>query len=111
MLVPALVMLMLFHFYPMWGILIAAKDYKFAEASWARPGSAGRTSRTFFASRNEDIIRNTVVISMGKIILGPDCGDHLRVDAQRGAPRLFKQLTQTATTCPISSPGSSSAAS
>ncbi len=101
MLVPALVMLILFHFYPMWGILIAFKDYKFAEGILGSPWVGWQNFQTFFASRNAgNIIRNTVVISMGKIILGQITAVVFALMLNEVRPRLFKRLTQTATTLP-----------
>ncbi len=101
MLVPALVMLILFHFYPMWGILIAFKDYKFAEGILGSPWVGWQNFQTFFASRNAgNIIRNTVVISMGKIILGQIAAVIFALMLNEVRPRLFKRLTQTATTLP-----------
>jgi len=101
MLVPALVMLILFHFYPMWGILIAFKDYKFAEGILGSPWVGWQNFQTFFASRNAmNIIRNTVVIAMGKIILGQITAVIFALMLNEVRPRLFKRLTQTATTLP-----------
>jgi putative aldouronate transport system permease protein len=101
MLVPALVMLILFHFYPMWGILIAFKDYKFAEGILGSPWVGWQNFQTFFASRNAgNIIRNTVVISMGKIVLGQVTAVIFALMLNEVRPRLFKRLTQTATTLP-----------
>jgi len=101
MLVPALVMLILFHFYPMWGILIAFKDYKFAEGILGSPWVGWQNFQTFFASRNAmNIIRNTVVISVGKIVLGQITAVIFALMLNEVRPRLFKRLTQTATTLP-----------
>jgi putative aldouronate transport system permease protein len=101
MLVPALVMLILFHFYPMWGILIAFKDYKFAEGILGSPWIGWQNFQTFFASRNAgNIIRNTVLISMGKIVLGQVTAVVFALMLNEVRPRLFKRLTQTATTLP-----------
>ncbi len=101
MLVPALVMLILFHFYPMWGILIAFKNYKFAEGILGSPWVGWQNFQTFFASRNAmNIIRNTVVIAMGKIILGQIAAVVFALMLNEVRPRMFKRLTQTATTLP-----------
>lgn len=101
MLLPALVMLILFHFYPMWGILIAFKDYKFAEGILGSPWVGLQNFATFFASRNAmNIIRNTVVIAMGKIILGQIAAVIFALLLNEVKPRFFKRLTQTATTLP-----------
>ncbi len=101
MLVPALVLLVLFRFYPMWGILIAFKDYKFAAGILGSPWVGLGNFSTFFASRNAfNIIRNTVVISTGKIILGTLAAIVFALLLNEVRSRHFKRVTQTATTLP-----------
>ncbi len=101
MLLPALVLLLVFRFYPMWGILIAFKDYKFAEGILGSPWVGWGNFQTFFASRNAwNIIRNTVFISLGKIILGQIAAILFALMLNEVRNRAFKRLTQTATTLP-----------
>lgn len=101
MLLPALVLLLLFRFYPMWGILIAFKDYKFALGIMGSPWVGLDNFNTFFASRDAmNIIRNTVVISLGKIVLGTLASIVFALMLNEVRSRAFKRITQTATTLP-----------
>jgi putative aldouronate transport system permease protein len=101
MLLPALILLILFRFYPMWGVLIAFKDYKFAEGILGSPWVGLDNFQTFFASRNAfNIIRNTVVIATGKIILGQIAAVVFALMLNEVRITKFKRLTQTATTLP-----------
>ena len=101
MLLPALVLLLLFRFYPMWGILIAFKEYKFALGILGSPWVGLDNFNTFFASRDSlDIIRNTVVISMGKIVLCTLASILFALMLNEVRSHHFKRLTQTATTLP-----------
>lgn len=101
MLAPAALMLVLFRFYPMSGILIAFKNYKFAAGIFGSPWVGLDNFATFFASRNAfDIMRNTVVIATGKIILGQLTGILFALMLNEVRARMFKRATQTATTLP-----------
>lgn len=101
MLIPAVVLLALFHFYPMWGILIAFKDYSpvrgFAESAWV----GFKNFQMFFASRNAGLIlRNTVVISVGKIFFGQLMAIVFALMLNEVRSKGAKRVVQTTTTLP-----------
>ena len=101
MLIPAMVLLALFHYYPMWGILIAFKDYSpvrgFAESAWV----GFKNFQMFFGSRNAvQILRNTVVISVGKIAFGQLMAVTFALTLNEVRSKRFKRGVQTMTTLP-----------
>lgn len=101
MLIPATVLLALFQFYPLWGILIAFKDYSpvrgFAESAWV----GLKNFQLFFASRNAlQILRNTVLISVGKIVLGQLMAIVFALLLNEVRAKVFKRVVQTTTTLP-----------
>lgn len=101
MLIPAVVLLALFQFYPMWGILIAFKNYVpsrgFAASEWV----GLENFKLFFASRNAwQILRNTVSISVGKIIFGQLMAVIFALMLHEVRLMKFKRGIQTATTLP-----------
>ncbi|MGC9349525.1 MAG: ABC transporter permease [Anaerolineae bacterium] len=101
MLIPATVLLLLFQFYPMWGILIAFKDYSpvrgFAESAWV----GLENFRLFFDSRNAtQILRNTVLIAVGKILFGQVMAVIFALMLNEVRLKWFKRGIQTMTTLP-----------
>ena len=73
LLLPALVILVLFSYYPIYGLLIAFKDFKARDgilrSPWAQP--LFRYFQEFFStSIATTAIRNTVVLSVLSLIIG-----------------------------------------
>jgi putative aldouronate transport system permease protein len=101
MLIPAVVLLALFQFYPMWGILIAFKAYSPARPFAASPWVGFKNFELFFASRNAwQILRNTVSISIGKIIFGQLMAVIFALMLHEVRLVKFKRVIQTSTTLP-----------
>jgi len=101
MLLPALLLLALFHFYPIWGVLIAFKDYSPVKGLLASPWVGLDNFRRFFDSPNAlPIIRNTLFIAVGKIIFGQLVAIVFSLMLNEIRVRLFKRAVQTATTLP-----------
>jgi len=101
MLLPAALMLALFHYYPMWGVLLAFKKYNpvvgFAESAWVGLDNF----KVFFNSRYAtQILRNTVTISVGKIIFGQLMAIVFALMLNEVRAKRFKKTVQTATTLP-----------
>jgi putative aldouronate transport system permease protein len=71
MLLPAVIGLILFHYYPMYGIIIAFQKYEpllgFQRSPWV---GLGQFKLLFSQPDIWDIMRNTVVIAVSKIIFG-----------------------------------------
>ena len=101
MLVPALISLALFRFYPMWGILLAFKDFSVGAGFAASPWVGLENFQLFFASRNAvQILRNTVFIAVGKIVFGQLMAVTFAVMLNEIRSRFFKRGVQTLTTLP-----------
>ena len=74
MLIPGILLIFIFHYIPMYGIVIAFKDYKAVHgvlgSPWADNGALEHFIK-FFSSRNFPILlRNTFVMSVYAIIVG-----------------------------------------
>jgi putative aldouronate transport system permease protein len=71
MLIPAFVALALFSYYPMYGIIIAFKQYEplvgFARSPWV---GFRHFQRMFADPDSWEIFRNTLTIAVGKIVIG-----------------------------------------
>lgn len=101
MLVPALILLALFHFYPIWGVLIAFKDYSPVKGILESPWVGLDNFRRFFESQNAWlIIRNTLFIAVGKIVFVQLVALMFALMLNEVRIRLFKRAVQTATTLP-----------
>lgn len=71
MLLPALIGLILFHYYPMYGIVIAFKNYKPLIGFGASPWVGFKWFRQMFSMPDVwEIVRNSVLIAVGKIVAG-----------------------------------------
>ncbi len=74
MILPALIAFFIFHYIPMWGITVAFREFRFDTGLWAMPWSGWNNFaffKRFFMWHNFwDLIRNTVLISGLKLILG-----------------------------------------
>ena len=101
MLLPALVLLALFHYYPLWGIGIAFVNFSPAKGLLNSPWVGLGNFQRFFGSRNAiNILRNTVVIAVGKIVLGQLSAVIFALVLNEVRSRLFKRGVQTITTLP-----------
>ncbi|MCS7222696.1 MAG: ABC transporter permease subunit [Anaerolineae bacterium] len=101
MLLPALALLALFHFYPIWGVLIAFKDYSPLKGLAGSPWVGLDNFRRFFDSPNALlIIRNTLFIAVGKIVFGQLVAVLFSLMLNEVRIYLFKRAVQTATTLP-----------
>lgn len=71
MLIPGLIALILFFYYPLVGNVIAFKKYKVTSGIWGSPWNGFDNFRELFHSNNfAGILKNTVVISFLKLIFG-----------------------------------------
>jgi putative aldouronate transport system permease protein len=101
MLIPAAVLLALFHFYPLWGISLAFVDYN--------PFKGVRGSAFVGLDIFRDmlrapamglIVRNTLLIASGKIVFGQFASLIFALLIHQVAQPLFRRLVQTVTTLP-----------
>lgn len=101
MLIPAMLLLILFSFYPLTGIIIAFQDFK---PSRGLSGSEFVGMKNFieiFTMREAwPLFRNTVVIAVGKMVAGTLVSLTFALMVHEVASRLFKRVVQTMTTLP-----------
>ena len=71
MIVPGLLLIMVFAYIPLCGIIVAFKDYNLYTGIFGSPWAGLKHFQAFFSDRNfVGIMRNTLVISMLKLIFG-----------------------------------------
>lgn len=101
MLIPAMLLLILFSFYPLIGIVIAFQDFK---PSRGLSGSEFVGLKNFveiFTMREAwPLFRNTFVIAVGKIVIGTLVSLTFALMVHEVASRVFKRVVQTMTTLP-----------
>jgi putative aldouronate transport system permease protein len=68
---PAVIILALFTYKPMYGIIIAFKDYRFSTGIWGSPWVGFKHFRTFFNSfMFSTTLKNTILISLYELAAG-----------------------------------------
>ncbi|MBI2941932.1 MAG: sugar ABC transporter permease [Chloroflexi bacterium] len=101
MLAPAAVWLVLFHFYPLWGIAVAFLDYSPFRGVSGSPYVGLDNFRRFFDSPDAfSIIRNTIFIALAKIAMGQVAAVAFALTLNEVRVMLFRRMMQTATTLP-----------
>ena len=101
MTIPAIVLLILFNFLPMWGVSIAFVDYKPAKAMADQVFVGLKYFQQILTLRESGVLlRNTLVIAIGKIILGQVSALIFALLLHEVAARRFKKLVQTLTSLP-----------
>lgn len=98
MMVPGLIYYIVFHYAPMAGTLIAFQDYNLMKGIWGSPWAGVKNFQVIFDSPEFlQIMRNTLLISIYKIIgsMVPDIILALMLNEVR--VRWFKQWVQTIT--------------
>lgn len=103
MLLPGLIFFFLFAYKPMYGAIIAFKDFNvgdgIAASPWADPWY--KHFEQFFNSPfSSQIINNTIVISSIKIFLGTFCSIILALLLNECQSQFYKRLVQTVTYMP-----------
>ncbi len=96
LLLPALTYMIIFNYAPMYGVLIAFKDYSFTKGVWASPWVGFEHFHQLFnASTNfTRILRNTVVISGLKLIFTFGGAVVLALFINEIRSTAFKRITQ-----------------
>lgn len=101
MLLPGFVLLILFRLLPLWGISIAFLDYFPTQGISGSPFVGLEHFRTLFSMREGgQIFRNTVLIAVGKIVLGQIAGVAFALLIFQVGNKLFKWLAQVLTAVP-----------
>ncbi len=101
MLIPAAVLLALFHFYPLWGISLAFVDYNPFKGVRGSPFVGLDIFRDMLrAPAMGLIVRNTLLIASGKIVFGQFASLVFALLIHQVGQPLFRRLVQTVATLP-----------
>ncbi len=104
MLIPGFVALTLFSYKPMYGILIAFKEYKFKlgilGSPWADQNGMAHFIRMFTGGDFIKVLRNTVTISFFRLLLGEPCTVILALCLNEMRNKYYKRFVQTLTYLP-----------
>ncbi len=96
MLLPGMVLLILFHLVPMFGVMIAFQDFNIGRGLWNSPWIGLENFEYLFQIRDSrTIFYNTIFISMGKIIAGLIVPVTFAVLLNELRLALFKRWVQT----------------
>lgn len=101
MVIPALLLIFVFAYIPMYGILMAFQDYSIFNGFWASPWVGFKHFRMFFhAPEFWTIIRNTIVISLLKFCIGFPAPIILALMLNEVRHMFFKRIIQTVSYLP-----------
>lgn len=101
MFAPAVLYYVIFHYMPIYGILIAFKDYKFSLGIWGSHWVGLEHFRDLFATESFwQVLRNTLIISFYKLIFGFPAPILLAILLNEVRLVLFKRIFQTVTYLP-----------
>lgn len=101
MLIPSVIVLALFHFYPLWGVSLAFVDYnKFRGLSGSEFVGFEVFAEVFGSTHTWQLIRNTVMIAVGQIVVGQVAALLFALMLYEVASRKFRRVVQTLATFP-----------
>ncbi len=101
MVFPALVILFVFSYLPMWGVLIAFQDFSIFDGFWQSEWVGFKHFAAFFTARDfGQIMRNTLVISFLKLFLGFPAPIILALILTEMRRQSLKRIAQTITYLP-----------
>lgn len=93
--------LLIFHYYPMYGVQIAFKEYQFASGIFGSPWVGMKHIQRFFSSYVFwRVIRNTIVLSLYGLIVGFPFPILLALSLNYVNNRFFKKTIQMVTYAP-----------
>lgn len=96
MLLPGLVCLIIFHYMPMYGVLIAFKDFKFLKGIWGSDWVGFDHFVKLFSGMDfANVLRNTVVISVLKLVCGAPAPILLALLLNEVRNSGYKRIVQT----------------
>ncbi len=96
MVIPALLFIFIFSYIPMYGVLMAFQDYSLFEGFRGSPWVGFKHFEMFFnAPEFWTVIRNTVVISLLKLLIGFPAPIILALMLNEVRGRIFKRVVQT----------------
>lgn len=101
MVIPALILIFIFSYIPMYGIMIAFQDYKIGHSFSSSPWVGMKHFIYFFNSPEFGMVmRNTIVISLLKFLIGFPAPIFLALILNEVRKMAFKRVVQTITYLP-----------
>ncbi len=101
MFLPVFLYFLVFHYFPMYGIQIAFKDFSGALGIWGSPWVGLTHFERFFNSNNfSEVLWNTVTISLYSLVVSFPCPILLALMLNEVKNRFFKKVVQTITYAP-----------
>ncbi|WP_044477412.1 ABC transporter permease [Paenibacillus antibioticophila] len=101
MVIPALILIFIFSYIPMYGILMAFQDYKIGRSFSSSPWVGFKHFAYFFnAPEFKNVMRNTIVISFLKFLIGFPAPIVLALMLNEVRKMAFKRVVQTITYLP-----------
>lgn len=101
MVLPALALIFIFSYIPMYGILMAFQDYNIFKGMGDSPWAGLKHFRMFFESPEfMNVMRNTIVISLLKFLIGFPAPIILALMLNEVQHMFFKRLVQTVSYLP-----------
>jgi putative aldouronate transport system permease protein len=96
MVVPAILFILVFSYFPMYGILLAFKNYDIFQGFWASPWAGFENFNLFFtAPEFRNIMRNTIALSFLKLVIGFPAPILLAILLNEIRHMAYKRLIQT----------------
>ncbi len=96
LMLPGVVCLFLFHYVPMAGVIVAFKDYKLSEGIFGSAWCGFENFEILFMGENFlKILKNTLVISLGKLLIGFPMPIILALLLNEVTNKVFKRGVQT----------------
>lgn len=101
MVLPGLVLLLLFNYGSMYGLVIAFKDYRIGEGIWGSKWVGLKYFTDLFANRDAlTALKNTIVISLLRLVWGFPMPILLALLLNEIGRRFFKRIVQTVSYLP-----------
>ena len=101
LLLPALILLLVFSYGPMYGVLMAFKDYSSVKGIWNSPWVGLKHFQRFVTANNfPTLLRNTLTISIYSLIAGFPLPIVFALMLNKLKSKKFKGFTQTASYAP-----------
>lgn len=104
MLIPGFIALLLFNYKPMYGLLIAFKDYKIKlgvlGSPWAAQGGMEHFIRMFSGDDFAKVLGNTIVISLLRLVFGWPSPIILALLLNEMRNKVYKRIVQTVSYLP-----------
>ena len=104
MIAPPVIMLLIFAYAPMYGVILAFKDYKVSLGIWNSPWAGDHGLRNFIRFFNnynfKECLRNTIVLSVYSMLLSMPCSIIFGLSLNYAKNVVFKKTVQMVSYCP-----------